>query len=274
MHSVTDHLPQPQLDHLSSLAALVLLAYGLVRIINLPTLSTNVVVAGLVIPLTINTQLIMLSLAAALAVVGADWLVRSHPRAVFDGPPLRHWIIPGLAALGVGGLLTRLPEGGPLWLGLASGAGLLLAVFIGEFVVVEPADPRYGLATFWLRTLAYVLLMESFFVLRATEVRAVYAIPLIFLAGAAVSWRLLSFDHTDLLPWPYPLTVGWVGAQIALGLHYWPISPLRDALVLALVIYLADTFAALLISKGDLRRGSVELLVVGIAGLSAILILA
>ena len=113
MHPVTDDLPQPQLDHLSSLAALVLLAYGLVRIINLPTLSTDISLFGLVIPLTINTRLIMLSLAAALAVVGADWLVRSHPGAAFDGPPMRHWIIPGLAALGVGGLLTRLPSGPP-----------------------------------------------------------------------------------------------------------------------------------------------------------------
>ncbi len=131
---------------MSSLAALVLLAYGLVRIINLPTLSTDFSLLGLVVPLTINTRLIMLSLAAALTVVGTDWLVRSHPRPTFDGPPVRHWIIPGLAALGVGGLLTRLPQGGYLWLGLAAGAGLLLAVFVGEFVVVEPADPplRHG----------------------------------------------------------------------------------------------------------------------------------
>ena len=143
---MTDDLPQPHLDQMSSLAALVLLAYGLVRIINLPTLSADVVIAGLVIPLTINTRLIMLSLAAALAVVGADWLVRSHPRSSFDGPPVRHWIVPGLAALGVGGLLTRLPQGLFLWLGLAAGAGLLLAVFVGEFVAVESTDRRFGAA--------------------------------------------------------------------------------------------------------------------------------
>jgi hypothetical protein len=271
---VTDDLPQPQLEHLSSLAALVLLAYGLVRIINLPTLSTDVVLMGLVVPLTIDTRLIMLSLSAALAVVGADWLVRSHPRSTFDGAPVRHWIIPGLAALGVGGLLTRVPEGALLWLGLALGAGLLLAVFIGEFILVEPSDPRYAGASFGLHALAYVLLLESFFVLRATEVRAVYAIPLILVAGSAISWRLLSFDHPDLTPWPYPLVVGWIGAQIALGLHYWPISPLRDALVLVLVLYLANNTAALLLGGNDLRRRSMELLAVAVVGLAAILILA
>ncbi len=274
MHPVTDDLPQPQLDHLSSLAALVLLAYGLVRIINLPTLSTDISLFGLVIPLTINTRLIMLSLAAALAVVGADWLVRSHPGAAFDGPPMRHWIIPGLAALGVGGLLTRLPQGPPLWLGLAAGAGLLLAVFIGEFVVVEPRDRRYSAATFGLRTLAYVLLLGSFFVLRATDARAVFAIPLILLAGAAVSWRLLSFDHPDLKPWPYPLTVGWIGAQIALGLHYWPISPMREALLLVVVIYVANNFIGLLLEKADLRQRGIELVAMGVIGISAILIFA
>jgi len=274
MHLVTDELPQPQLDHLSSLAALVLLAYGLVRIINLPTLSIEVTLLGLVIPLTINARLIMLSLAAALAVVGADWLVRSHPRSSFDGPPLRHLIIPGLAALGVGGLLTRLPQGAFLWLGLAAGAGLLLAVFVGEFVVVEPADRRYNAAAFGLRTLAYILLLESFFVLRATEVRAVFAIPLILLAGGAVSWRLLSLDHPALKPWPYPLTVGWIGAQIALGLHYWPIAPLRDALLLVLVVYIANNFIGLLLRQDDLRRRGFELLAVGAIGMTAILLFA
>jgi hypothetical protein len=274
MQPVTDDVPQPQLDHLSSLAALVLLAYGLVRIISLPTLSAEVVLMGLVIPLTVNTRLIMLTLAAALSVVGADWLVRSHPRSAFDGPPVRHWIIPGLAALGIGGLLTRLPQGVYLWLGLASGAGLLLAVFIGEFVVVEPDDPRYPTAAFGLRNLAYILLLGSFFVLRATEMRAIFAIPLILLAGAAVSWRLLSFDRPDLGPWPYPVAVGWIGAQIALGLHYWPISPLRDALILVLVIYLANSFLSLPHTATDLRRRVIELLVVAGAGLSAIMILA
>lgn len=274
MHTVTDDLPQPHLDHLSSLAALVLLAYGLVRIINLPTLSTDIVVVGLVIPLTINTRLIMLSLAAALSVVGADWLVRSHPGSDFEGPPVRHWIIPGLAALGVGGLLTRLPQGAVLWAGLAAGAGLLLAVFIGEFVVVEPSDRRYGAASFGLRSLAYVLLLGSFFVLRATEVRAVYAIPLVLVAGAAVSWRLLAFDHPTLTPWPYPLAAGWIGAQTAIGLHYWPISPVRDALLLVLTLYVTNGLIGLLLDGGDLRRRGIELLVVGVLGVAATLIFA
>ncbi len=70
------------------------------------------------------------------------------------------------------------------------------------------------------------------------------------------------------------MTVGWIGAQIALGLHYWPISPLRDALILVLVIYLANNFIGLLIGRDDLRRKAIELLAVGAIGLAAIVIFA
>ncbi len=273
MAAVTEDLPQPRLDHLSSLAALVLLSYGMVRIIDLPSLSAGFVILGLVVPVTIDTRLVMLTLAAALAVVGADWLVRSHPRAAFEGWPVRHWIVPGLAALGVGGLVTRLPEGAPLWAGLGLGAALLMAVFIAEYVVVEPADPRHGLAAFGLRNLAYGLMLASVFVLRATSLRVIFAFPLVFLAGLAVSWRLQSLDHPEVGPWPYPAVVGWVTAQVALGLHYWPISPIRDGLLLMLTLYLSNTLVGAMLSQEPLRRKIPELAAVAAVGLGAILIL-
>lgn len=265
-------LPRPKLDHVSTLAALVLLAYTLVRIVDLPTLSAGTSVFGLAVRLTIDTRLIMLSLAAALAVVGADSLVRSHPQGKPSEPALLHWIIPGLAALGVGGILTRLPEGPLLWLGLAAGAGLLIAVFVAEYLVVDRGDPRHDTAAFGLRSLAILLLLQSFFVIRGTGMRAIYALPLIFLAGTLVSWRLISLsqDISDL--WPYPLVTGSLLGQLAAGLHYWPIDPLRESLLLVLGFYLADNLTSRIAGRTLSRGALLELAVVGGVGLAAVVL--
>jgi hypothetical protein len=160
-----------------------------------------------------------------------------------------------------------------LWIGLGLGAGLLLAVFVAEYVAVEPTDPRHGLAAFGLRNLAYLLILAIVFVLHATSFRVIFAFPLIFLASAAVSWRLQSLDHPEIGPWPYPAVVGWVTAQVALGLHYWPISPLRDGLLLMLTLYVSNTLVGSLLGRKALRDKLPELTAVTVVGLFAILIL-
>src|SRR3989304_10583191 len=83
---------------LSTLAALVLLAYCLVRVVQLPTTSFNPALFGITVRIDLNATAILLMLAASLAVAGTDWIVRSHPRAEGLRPSFEHWIIPGLAA--------------------------------------------------------------------------------------------------------------------------------------------------------------------------------
>jgi hypothetical protein len=266
--------PQPDRDRLSALTALVLMAYALIRIVELPTLQAEFSVFGLLIHLEFNTRFVMLSLAAALTAAGADWLIRSHPLAKSDVSTYEHWVIPGLAALGVGAILTRIPEGPGLWLGLALVAGLLIAVMVAEFIVHDANDPRHDFAETGLTALAYLLLVGAFFAVRATGLRAAFAIPLVMACSTSVAWRLLRLARVQGPQLPYAVVVGAATAQVAWGLHYWPIEPLRQGLLLGLVTYLGNGFVLAILRDGLNRERTIELVGVAAVALAATLLLA
>src|SRR3989304_3498170 len=85
-------LPRPDGERLGAMVALVLLASGLSRIVQLPAVEAEFGLLGLLVRLRLDTQFVMLTLAAGLAFTGVDWLLPSHPRVVPAGawaPPLR-----------------------------------------------------------------------------------------------------------------------------------------------------------------------------------------
>jgi hypothetical protein len=263
--------PTPDRDRLSTLTALVFLTYALIRIVSLPTLEAEFGIFGVLVRIVINTRLIMLSVAALLTAAGADWLVRSHPAYTPGSSSLQHWIVPGLAALGTGAILTRLPQGLALWIGLPLGALILVGVLYAEFLVIDREDVRFAAAAIGLRTLTYMLLAGSFFTLGATGQRAIYGVPVSLAAIFATSWRLELLEgrsaRTALLD---ALVIGIIGAQVLWAAHYWPISPVRLALVIGLLVYLGngliDTFRQAPYSMGRV----VEFVVLGLIGYGAI----
>jgi hypothetical protein len=263
--------PAPNSDRLSTLTALVLLTYALIRIVSLPTYEAEFVVFGVLIRIVLNTRLIMLTVAALLTAAGADWLVRSHPANSPELSTLPHLIVPGLAALGAGAILTRLPQGLALWIGLPLGALVIVGVLYAEFLVIDRDDERFGLASIGLRTLAYMLLVGSFFTLGATGQRAVYSVPVALLAISAVTWRLeLLAGHALRAAILDALVAGVIGGQILWAAHYWPITPVRLALSIGLLVYiengLVDTYR-----KEEFSRGRVfEFAVLALIGYGAI----
>jgi hypothetical protein len=240
---VDSELPFPDRDRISSLTALVLVTYTLIRIVTLPSIETEFNVLGLLIRLEFNTNSIMLSLAAALAAAGSDWLLRAHPKIEVSKPLPEHWVVPGLAAVGAGAILTRVPQGVVLWIGLLLTAVVLIAVLFAEFIVLDREDPRYDRAALALTSLAYLLLVGALFAIEAMALRAIYSIPLIMLASAAVSWRLQRLAGMGSGATAYTVAISGLTAQIAWGLHYWPIQPLRCALLLGLIVYLGNGIA-------------------------------
>ncbi len=262
-------LPFPDRDRISSLTALVLVTYTLIRIVTLPSIETELYVLGLLIRIEFNTNSIMLSLAAALAAAGSDWLLRAHPKIEVSKPLPEHWVVPGLAAVGAGAILTRIPQGLALWVGLLLTAAVLIAVLFAEFIVLDREDPRFDRAALTLTALAYMLLVGAFFAIEAMALRAIYSIPLVLLASAAVSWRLLRLAGMGSSAAGYTIAISGVTAQIAWGLHYWPIQPLRSALLLGLIVYLGNGIA-MAHPTGELDR----LRVLELSGVALIALLA
>ncbi len=271
--AVATERPQPDLDRLSTLAALLLLTYGLVRIIELPTLGLDLTLLGLVIPLTLNTRTVMLALAAALTVVGADWLAEAHPQAPQGRKAIEHWILPGLASFGSGVLLTRVPEGSALWIGLVVTAVALMAVFVAEFIAIDPDDPRRRTALVGLEALAYLLLLQITFSIRLLNLRGVFALPILFGGGAAIAWRLLRLRQPTRRVLLHGASIGWGLAQIGWALHYWPLPPLQGALILTLAFYIGLGLAATILEAATLRHRALEYSLIGLLGMVAILVL-
>jgi hypothetical protein len=263
--------PTPDRDRLSTLTALVFLTYALIRIISLPTLEAEFVIFGVLIRIVLNTRLIILSVAALITAAGADWLVRSHPAFPPGDTTLPHWIVPGMAALGTGGILTRLPQGLALWIGLPLGALILVGVLYAEFLVIDRQDERFGMASIGLRTLTYMLLAGTIFTLGATGQRAIYGVPVAWISIFAATWRLELLEGRERKASLLDAAVmGAIGAQILWATHYWPISPVRLALVIGLLVYLGNGLIDTFRDDPHSRGRVIEFALLGLIGYGAI----
>lgn len=250
---MAQRLPSLNRVRLSTLAAIVLLAFSLLRLIVLPTVRIQMDVLGLVVRLDLDTPAVFLTLTAALVIAGTDWLIRGHPQIGPSSLTLEHWVIPGLATLGLGVILSRIPAGTLLLLGLPFSDLLLLLVLAAEFIVVDRQDPRFDWASFLIRVLASLLLTGVLFAITATDLRAIFAVPFVFVATSAMSWRLLILEQAMATARMDAILIGLVVAQTAWAFHYWPIAPLRESLVLALLAYLGQGLTRLL-RRGDLTQ--------------------
>ena len=249
------------------------MAFALVRVVVLPSLPFEFAAAGLLIRVEVNSAVVLIGLAAAVTVAGADWLARSHPRGPKGWVRLEHVIIPGMATLATGAILSRTPAGPALGIGLVLAAALLMAVLVAEFVVIDPDDPRRMTASIGLTSLAQILLTGVYFALFSLGVRAFFAIPLSFAATAAVAWRLLQLRLPGSRLAIYAVAVGAGIAELTWGLYYLPLAAFQPALVLGLLSYLAILATIAMVLQRLTRARAVELVVVAAVGIVGVLLL-
>jgi hypothetical protein len=255
------------------LTALVLLTYTLLRVVSLPTFEASITMFSFVVSLQFNAHFVLMSLASALMIAGVDWLIELHPQKKTGWERIQHWIIPGMAALGVGSILSRLPQGPWLWLGLIIAALLLVSVLVAEFIMVDPSDPRKDIVAVGLTTLGYLLIIGLLFAMRVASLRAVLVVPLTMLAGGALTWRLVRMRANDEGAFRYAITIGALLAQLAWGLHYVALDPWRAAMILGLSLYLGNGMTQTIAPEENTRSRLLELLIIGLAGLGAIVLL-
>lgn len=253
---------------MSALAALVLLAITLVRIVSLPELEAQAQAFGLIVRVSLSTGSVLIVLASAVTITGADWMVRSHPLLKGIGRRLDHLVLPGLSTLAVGVVLTGIPEGPGLWLGLPAAAALLIGVLVAEFIVVDPQDPRAEAASMGLQALGMASLAISLTGILGHGTRAIFAVPASLIAGTAIAWRALRLRGAEGRVLLYAVFVGSVISELAWALHYWPVKPLQGAIFLALAGY-AALGAAQAHSVGRLT-GRLAIEYAGLAGAGAI----
>lgn len=243
----------PEVDRLGTLTAIVLLAYALTRWVQAPEFTLSLQLPGFffAFPITISTAMTLL--AAGLSAAGMDWMLHAHPSLPTRGTA-EHWLLPALTTFVIGTILALIPANSTWWLAFTIGAVLLALVYLSEYITVDPSAPNYALARALLTALSYALFLILTTALRQGGARLIVLTPVAFLVSGLVSLRVLHLDGTDRWDFPWAIGIGLTCAQIAAGLHYWPISPLQFGLALTGPLYALTTLAMSITEEIPLRR--------------------
>ena len=221
----------PNIDHLSVVAAMIVLAYTLERFIDLPAWQIAQQFPGLYIELTVNVNLITSVLAACMTAAGANWLMSEHP-AAHGKHSLVHAILPALTALVIGIPLAEVPVGLGWWLGLIGGAIVLVLVLMAEYIAVDPQDIHLPFASAALSAVSFALFLILAGALRAAEVRLLYNVPILTFAAWLVSLRVTNLRlHGEWTIYESAI-IAFVVGQISAAFNYWPSTPITFGLVL------------------------------------------
>jgi hypothetical protein len=255
MQAQERYLPDP--NRVGVLAAAVLLTYALTRLVNAPGFTLAIQLPGFYFsyPFTLGTAMTLM--AAGLTATGMDWLLGSHP-ALQGKPKLEHWLLPALTAFIVGVLLDNLPPGSVWWAGFAVGGAILISVFLAEYVAVDPGAPLYAIASAGLTALSYTLFLLFVIALRIGGARLFLSMPAIFLAAGFVTLRTLHLRSGGRWEFPWAIGIGLVSAQLAAGLHYWPLTALQLGLILLGPLYALTALAYSLGQDVPLRSALTE----------------
>lgn len=228
------HLPNP--DQLSVFAAVILLAYSLASILDLPEQSLALQVPGVYFEVKINAQTIISLLVAILAASGTAWVIRTHPSQQ-NRPTIQHWMLPALTAWAIG-IPLLLGSFGVYWIaGVFLGGSVLMIVLVAEYIVVEPADRRYPLAAVTLTAISYALFLIIAISLRESQLRLFLLLPALTLAASLVSLRSLHLRLRGRWAWLLTGVSVLIMAQFITGLHYLPLSSVSFGLLLLAPAY-------------------------------------
>jgi hypothetical protein len=235
---VASHLDR---DRLSITLAGAALGYTLSRVIQLPTRRFGLQVLGSALGIELSTGWLLALFVVGLVVTGVQILYLRHP-ACQEERPLSlwvYWVLPGLAALALGGILQQVDDL-RLWaLAMLGGVLALGVVITSEYHALDPAElatpGRQLFSTVLVYLVTWALLSQVF----AARARILLAGPAAFLITALLAARLLL--HSGQARRQLVLYSGVLAlllTQILWVLNYWRIGLLAGGLALLLAFYL------------------------------------
>jgi len=236
-----EHLPDTQ--RLSVITATIFLAYALIPFVKIPGQQLSLQLPGFLFQVELNFGTIVSVLVALLAAAGTDWLIQSHPSAAGTAR-LPNWLLPALTAWVIGVPLTTLEIGIQWWAVFALGGVLFILVLVAEYIVVDPEDARHAPAGVGLIAVSFALYLVLTISIRAASLR-LYAVlfaitPTVFL----VTLRTLYLRCGSRWFYGWAAGITLVMGQVAVGLHYLPLSPLKFGLILVGLTYALISLAS------------------------------
>lgn len=221
----------PEVNRLSVLASVIMLAYAVMPFVAFITRDITLWVVGVEFVFRLNFSTIISILTAVMAAAGMNWLLEDHPYFSRKSG-WQHWILPALTAWVIGVPLRTLSVGLQWWAVFAFGGLLLVLVFLAEYIVVDLSDVRHTIASLGLTTVSFALYLVISIAVRAADWRVYLLAPALAIPMFLVSMRALylRLDGRWCVAWAVGISL-FVG-QLAVALHYWPITPLTFGLVI------------------------------------------
>lgn len=229
----------PEINRFAVVSAAIMLAFALTQLVAFPAQLLTFSILGIQLDFTLDFNTVVTLLTAALAAVGMDWLILSHPgKDQYQNrwAHFRHWIMPVLTALVIGIALNAF-AGDPLWwLVFLLGSVLLMAVLVAEYNLVSADAIAHPLARIGLTGLSFALFLLLVIALYSADLRLYIRLPIIGLGALMIISRAvyLRIGQWEVL---WSLVSSLILGEIAVGFHYLPLPPIQVGLYLVGLAY-------------------------------------
>jgi len=229
----------PDINRLSVVTATIMLAFALTQLITFPEQNLSFLIFGIFIDFVLDFSTVVIVFTVLLAAAGMDWLLQSHPE--IDRYENRwefvwHWIIPILTSLVIGFALNAFKGELVWWAVFGMGSALLFGVLIAEYNVVTAEDYRHPFAVVGLTSISFALYFLLAIAVFSADVRLYVRLPLLGLGAMMVISRSL-FLRLGKWHFLWAIVISMILAEIVVGFHYLPFSPLQFGLLLVGVAY-------------------------------------
>jgi hypothetical protein len=233
---VNDQKHSPDLQKLSIVIAMILLAYATTAFVRLPTRTLDVQLPGFLLVIRVNFSTLVAVVAAILAAAGSDWILADHPEA---GSPTRwhHWLVPAFTAVAIGISLGTLPLGPTWWIVFGFGAILMAGILSVEYVSLDPDDARYSFAVLGLDAVSYTLFLIIVLSITGAGYRLYILLAAIVPTVFLLSARSLFLHNGGNWRTGWAAAVTLIVTQLAVALFYLPFRPIQFSLILLGLLY-------------------------------------
>jgi len=233
---VSDNKHLPDVDRLSVVLALIMIAYAVTSFVSFPTQDINLQLPGFLLVVPLNIFSVIVAVVAILAAAGTDWLISTHPNLP-RGRRWQHWLTPAFTAIAIGTPLNTLEVGAAWWVVFAFGGVLLASVFIAEYISVDSTDARFSFASLGLTAVSFALFLVLVTAIKGAGLRLYILLAAIIPTVFLISTRslYLRLAGTWKLAWAAAITL--IVTQLASSLFYLPLRPLQFGLILLGIFY-------------------------------------
>lgn len=247
----------PDVNRLSVLAAIILFVLALTPFISLPPQEIDFGFLNIRFNLTFNVHTLVSLLVAAMAAVGSEWLVRSHPN-LRNQTTFQHWLLPAFSAWVIDVPLSTIAVGPEWWIIFGFGGLFLVLVFIAEYISVDLSDSFHAPASAALSAVAFAFFLVLAITVRGANLRLYLLLPAMILSAFLVSIRTLYLRLSGKWAIGWSLAITLFIVQITIGLHYLRLSPPAFGIILLGCLYALASTAVAVEEERPMRTAWIE----------------